>query len=289
MHAVIRLFMLAALSVTGTLLAEPVSQDMYYTPPQSHLVYVDTTSGNVVIALNDAIAPHHVARFQELVKSGFYNNKHFYRVIEGFVAQGGANEEVTGSPLTAPLDAEFSAKNVEGFYEIQRPAAYAPVSGFIYGFAAGTTPSRDAYWLAHCPGTLAMARDNGKDTGSTEFYIVIGQAPRHLDRNMSVFGRVVAGMDVLQRLPRGDVANGGVIGTPTEDSKINAMKLGTQLPAAAQRHFSIQRGGHPDYQKKIQAARELANPFFADKSLAPRPIDVCYYQTGVEEVTEQPH
>ncbi|MDC2890312.1 peptidylprolyl isomerase [Psychrosphaera algicola] len=62
--------------------------------------------------------------------------------------------------------------------------------------------------VLHCSGTVAMARGNGADSASSEFYIVIGHAPRHLDRNMSVFGRVVFGMDVVQRLPRGDKLKG---------------------------------------------------------------------------------
>src|SRR5690606_39743658 len=59
-------------------------------------------------------------------------------------------------------------------------------------------------WLTHCPGIVAMARNNEPDTGSTDFYIVIGQAPRYLDRNLTIFGRVIDGMEVVQRIHRGD-------------------------------------------------------------------------------------
>lgn len=280
------LTVLLSLFISASVAAAPASTADFYSVSQKDLVYVDTQYGTVVIWLTDKIAPTHAQRFRDLVKSGYYNGKNFYRVVDGFVAQGGANVEEQDIPLAEPMKAEFTAKNVEGFYEIQRPAPFAPVTGFIDGMPAATTPSRDSYWFAHCPGTLAMARDNNPDTGSTEFYIVIGQAPRHLDRNMSVFGRVLSGMEVLQQLPRGKKENSGVIENLTDKSAITAMKLGTQLPAGAQRHFLIQLPGHPDFQKKLEAARQLANPFFADKTLAPRPIDVCYYQPEIKEVTQ---
>ena len=63
---------------------------------------------------------------------------------------------------------------------------------------------RRAEWLIHCPGTFAFARDNDADTATTEFYIVIGEAPRRLDRNLTAFGRVLDGMQYLQKLERGD-------------------------------------------------------------------------------------
>lgn len=253
----------------------------WYQVPQSDLVYLQTTQGPVIIALTDSIAPQHAQRFRELVKSGFYNNRYFYRVIEGFVAQAGSNGTHRAGDSTAPLPAEFTASSVEGFYEVERPAPFAPVSGFINGFAAATTPDRQRYWLAHCPGTVAMARDNKADTGATEFYVVLGQAPRHLDRNMSVFGRVVDGMAALQKLPRGSADNHGVLKDFSEASELIDARLGTDVPKYRRRQVALQLPGHSDYQKKVAEARAMSNPFFVDDALAPRPIDICYYHPEV--------
>ncbi|QPG04663.1 peptidylprolyl isomerase [Salinimonas marina] len=259
-------------------------KDFWYLIPQSDLVYIDTNQGQVVVALTDSVAPEHVKRFKTLVSEGFYNQQHFYRVIEGFVAQAGANAQQPEGEAYPPLPAEFSKSSVEGFFEVERPAPFAPVAGFINGFAAGTTPDRQGYWLTHCPGAVAMARDNKADTATTDFYIVLGQAPRHLDRNMSVFGRVVAGMAALQRLPRGEKDNGGVISRPGEASAIVGAALGTSLPADQQRRFRIQLPGHSAYQNRLLTTKTLSNSFFVDKSLAPRAIDICYVQTLVEEI-----
>ncbi len=256
----------------------------WYTPSQSELAYIHTPDGLAIIALTDSIAPNHVNRFKRLTKNKFYDNQSFYRVIDGFVAQGGSNGNHELSEATSPMAAEFTRKSVEGFYEVERPDMFAPASGFIKGFPAATTLARDSYWLLHCPGMVAMARDNKKDTATTEFYIVLGQAPRHLDRNMSVFGRVMAGMDVLQRLPRSGHINSNITASTNADNKIISIRMGDTLPAGAQRHFRIQLPSHPDYQAKIKMAKKLDNPFFHDRELAPRPIDVCYYQTQVEEL-----
>ncbi len=257
-------------------------EDFYYPVPQSDLVYLQTNHGTVIIALTDSIAPEHVKRFKNLVKQRFYNNRYFYRVIEGFVAQAGTNGTHKQNSSTAPLPAEFTATSVEGFYEVERPAPFAPVTGFINGFPAATTPDRQRYWLTHCPGMVAMARDNKPDTGSTEFYIVLGHAPRHLDRNMSVFGRVVDGMEVLQQLPRGARSNGGVLKDFSEDSELIDARMGDDVPASRRKQVRIQLPGHSEYEKKAAQARTLDNPFYVDDALAPRPLDICYYQTDVD-------
>ena len=75
----------------------------------------------------------------------------------------------------------------------REPDLFARQTGFIEGFAGARDPQGGTAWLAHCPGAVAMARNEGPDTSRTDFYIVIGQAPRYLDRNMNVFGRVVHG------------------------------------------------------------------------------------------------
>ncbi|WP_137167403.1 peptidylprolyl isomerase [Salinimonas lutimaris] len=281
LRALIALFLLSISFFTPA--EDAADAYFWYDIPQSKLVYVQTAHGQVVIALTDSIAPHHVARFTHLVKQGFYNNRYFYRVLEGFVAQAGSNSTHKLTESTLPLKPEFTAMAVEGFYEVERNSPNAPVSGFINGFPAGATPDRQRYWLAHCPGMVAMARDNSPDTGATEFYIVMGQAPRHLDRNMSIFGRVVAGMDALQKLPRGDTNNNGMIKDFSENSELIYAQMGDDLPVRRQRNFKIQLPGHSAYEKRAEQARTLSSPFFVDDALAPRPVDICYTMTEVVE------
>ena len=245
----------------------------------SHTITFVTTYGDVTLALHPALAPKHVARFKALIKEGFYDNQHFYRVVEGFVAQAGSNDSHDTnkfSPsLLSAIPAEFTQPLTTNIKAVESNDMFAPTTGFLDGFAVGLDNQRNEMWGLHCPGTVAFARNSEKDTASTEFYVVIGQAPRHLDRNMSVVGRVVEGMDVLQKLPRGKNDNGGVIEPLTEQSKIQRAFIHSNSAP----HYYIQTPRHPEYQKRINTGKRLDNPFFHDNTYGPRPIDVCYYQT----------
>ena len=257
----------------------PERSSDWYTVPGEHLVTFNTHYGDVVIALHPLLAPQHVARFTSLIKAGFYDNQYFYRVVEGFVAQAGSNDthDITAFPpsLLSPLRAEFTVPNSPDIHIVETNDMFAPATGFLDGFAVGIDATRNEMWGLHCPGTVAFARNSEKDTASTELYIVIGQAPRHLDRNMSVIGRVVKGMTALQQLPRGDTKDGGVLQALTESSKIHNVSMG----ASSEINYYIQRPSHEEYQSRMTTGRHLENPFFHDKTYAPRPIDVCYYQT----------
>ena len=249
-----------------------------------NLVTLQTHYGPVTIALEPDLGPQHVARFRNLIKEGFYDDRYFYRVVDGFVAQGGSNETHEVTPKTSLLKAEFTVPLKEAAMVVENNDPFAPATGFYHGFPVGIDKSRQEMWALHCPGTVAFARDNEKDTGSTEFYIVIGQAPRHLDRNMSVVGRVVSGMRALQKLPRGDNDKSGFIESPPAESKIVSTYIGaakdvktsdTQNAAP----FYLQLPTHSEYKKRIELGKNLESPFFHDKVYAPRPIDVCYYTT----------
>ena len=249
-----------------------------------NLVTLQTHYGPVTIALEPDLGPQHVARFRNLIKEGFYDDRYFYRVVDGFVAQGGSNETHEVTPKTSLLKAEFTVPLKEAAMVVENNDPFAPATGFYHGFPVGIDKSRQEMWALHCPGTIAFARDNEKDTGSTEFYIVIGQAPRHLDRNMSVVGRVVSGMPALQKLPRGDNDKSGFIESPPAESKIVSTYIGaakevktsdTQNAAP----FYLQLPTHSEYKKRIELGKNLESPFFHDKVYAPRPIDVCYYTT----------
>ena len=250
----------------------------------NNLVTLQTHYGPVTIALEPDLGPQHVARFRNLIKEGFYDDRYFYRVVDGFVAQGGSNETHEVTPKTSLLKAEFTVPLKEAAMVVENNDPFAPATGFYHGFPVGIDKSRREMWALHCPGTVAFARDNEKDTGSTEFYIVIGQAPRHLDRNMSVVGRVVSGMPALQNLPRGDNDKSGFIESPPAESKIVSTYIGaakdvktsdTQNAAP----FYLQLPTHSEYKKRIELGKNLESPFFHDKVYAPRPIDVCYYTT----------
>lgn len=257
----------------------------WYHVPQGNTATFKTAFGDVVIALHPTLAPKHVARFKALIGAGFYNEQAFYRVVDGFVAQAGSNDTHDTAQFTptllSPINAEFTQPLNSNVNVVETNDMFAPSTGFLDGFPVGVDKERNEMWGLHCPGVVAFARDSEKDTASTEFYIVIGQAPRHLDRNMSVVGRVVKGMDVLQKLPRGNRDTGGVLDNITQDSKIKQAYMHSNNTAP----YFVQTARHEEYQKRANTGKNLDNPFFHDNMYGPRPIDVCYYQTKTSNKT----
>jgi len=258
--------------------SQELEQEQYH-PKQDNLVYLYADTGLVVIELAPFMAPKNAAQFKALVNEGFYDGLDFYRVIEGFVAQGGDVTEKKVAKNSGTLEPEFarSLRQDSDFITVQSPEFLAEETGFIQGFPAGRSLSEKQEWLIHCPGTVAMGRNNEADSASSEFYIVIGHAPRHLDRNMSVIGQVIYGMENVQAMKRGvPSVNSGVIEDPSKRSKIVSAKLGSKLAKEQQINFTRNLVAGEDFQARLKSARTLDNDFFHYKGTGN--LDVCYYR-----------
>ena len=248
------------------------------TPELANQVYMQTDEGLVIIELAPFAAPKHVERFVNLVKTGYYDGLDFYRVIDGFVAQGG---DVSGEKTTEyqqPLKAEFTTpvSTDVPFLKVQQPDFMAPLTGFTQGFAVGRDEQQKQQWLAHCPGVIAMARSNEKDSATTDFYIVIGQATRHLDRNMSSFGRVIYGMPAVQSLKRAHINDAsGVIEDENARSKIQWVKMAADVPKDERIAVQVQDEFSEQVEQRLSSAKTLDNPFFHFKGNGN--LDICYY------------
>lgn len=253
------------------------------TPAIENQVYMQTDSGLVIFELAPFIAPNHVTRFKELVSSGFYDGLDFYRVIDGFVAQAGdiLGDKAKALPdkLQSPLKAEFTriAPQNSKFQLEQKTDFSAPQTGYLNGFSAGRDPSSKEEWLLHCPGILALARNTEKHSATTDFYVVIGQSTRHLDRNMSSFGKVIFGMPTIQSLKRASVnVASGVIEREELRSQIQWVKLAKDVEPKDRINVQIQRQDSATFQQKLESARTLSNPFFHFKGNGN--LDLCYHQ-----------
>src|SRR5690606_1363251 len=103
-------------------------------------------------------------------------------------------------PYTTP----FRSSEGLAFDRLPDADGYAPEVGFSNGFPTGRDPASGQAWLAHCYGALGAGRDVEADSSNgTELYVVDGQSPRQLDRNITVVGRVLKGMELLSVIPRG--------------------------------------------------------------------------------------
>ncbi|MEX2123759.1 MAG: peptidylprolyl isomerase [Woeseia sp.] len=238
--------------------------------------YMQLPGGEVIIELNPDFAPATVLQFQRLVSEGFYDGLSFYRVVDGFVAQGGDGSDMGGEPNGEPmLPAEFEREWADtlAFVSVQKPDMFAPETGFIDGFAAGRDTQSGKVWLTHCPGVVAMARNNEPDTGSTDFYIVIGQAPRYLDRNLTIFGRVVHGMDVAHRTIRGPAEANGMIAEGAPRTTIEKIVLAGDLPAGERKVVQVSDTMSDEFADVLQTRKKRGPPFFHHEP--PEVLDVC--------------
>jgi peptidylprolyl isomerase len=229
----------------------------------------------VVIELNPLFAPATVRQFKKLVQDRFYDGMAFYRVIDGFVAQGGDGSDL-GALSNLPLvDAEFEIDwdDEFPFVPVQSPDMFAAQTGLMDGFAVAREPESGKVWLTHCPGIVAMARNDDPDSSRTDFYIVIGQAPRYLDRNMNVFGRVAFGMDVVQRIKRGSALNNGIIEDETESSRIIRMQLVSDIPQEERLHSYVIDTNSKAFSRLLDDRRKRKQKFFHRQP--PSVLDVC--------------
>ena len=145
--------------------------------------------GEVKIELFDDIAPNHAKRIKELANAGKYDNVVFHRVIDGFMAQTG--------------DVKFGNSSGEDF-DLRRA-----------GMGGSDLPDLEQEFnsLPHDRGTLSMARSSDPNSANSQFFICFKAAP-FLDRQYTVFGKVISGMEFVDKIKRGDENNNGAVSEP---------------------------------------------------------------------------
>lgn len=230
--------------------------------------------GKVVVELAPQFSPKHVAQFSALVKKSFYDGTKFYRVIDGFVAQVGPKDggDKDKSVSTLAIEGQFSTDKNWSFTQVQNKDLFAPMTGFKDGFAVATDNNASA-WLTHCPGTLAMARGNEADSASSHFYFVIGQAPRYLDKIMTIFGRVVYGMEHIQAIQRTSVIEGEYAVDSREYTPIVSLKLMADIQVKERIIIEVENTESTAFVERLKKRRARENEFFYEKP--PSVLDVC--------------
>lgn len=176
----------------------------------NNTLYIELESGRVIVELNPQLAPNHAEQFRQLANENFYQGLNFYRFVENFVAQGGdmlEKRQVKRAKQTIESERIHQAQSSLPVTYLASGDGYAKDTGFLNGFALGADKVKNQYWQTHCPGAFAMARSNDPHSGGTEFYIVIGQAPRYLDKNLTVFGQVRQGIEHINTLTRRPVTD----------------------------------------------------------------------------------
>lgn len=259
--------------------------DEWRAPDPDNTLYMQIPAGRVVIELAPTFAPNHAVNIKTLVREGYFDGLSIYRSADNWVVQWGDPDEKNPRPLKTAkekLKAEFTAPiaSDKHFTRLNDFDGYAPQVGHSNGFPVGRDPKAGQTWLTHCYGMVGVARDNGADTGGgTTLYVVTGHAPRALDRNITVVGRVIAGMPLLSAMPRGP-APMGMYDKPEMNVSIASIKLAADVPAAERAKLEIMRTDSASYQKAVDAQRNRPGPFYV------RPagyIDLCNAPIPVRE------
>jgi peptidylprolyl isomerase len=273
----------------GDIIKTSKPSDWRPTDPANTL-YMDLPTGRVVIELAPDFAPLGIANIKTLVKEHYFDGLAIIRSQDNYVAQwGDPNAETKPKSLgsaRAKVPGEFSVpmSNDKHFVQQKDADGYAPQIGHSNGFPVGRDPKAGTTWLAHCYGMVGVGRDNDTDSGSgSELYAVTGHAPRHLDRNITLLGRVISGMPLLTTLPRGNEAL-GFYGPNEPRMPIVSVRLEADVPEAERSHFEVMRSEAPIYEQVLDAQRNRGGPW---NKFTANYLELCNAMLPVREKPKQ--
>lgn len=283
----------AASKLTPSTVIEQSTASDWRQPEQANLMYLEIGEQRIVFELSATFAPNHVQNLKTLVGQSYFDGLAVIRSQDNYVAQWGdpAEDEAT---LRSLGDAKeriphefYRAKKGLNINTINSRDAYADEVGFVEGFAVGSDKdSKHARaWLTHCYGALGVGRGMELDSGnSSSLYMVTGHAPRHLDRNVTLIGRVIEGAEALSSLPRG-TGPLGFYESADELTKIDRVRMGDTVPEAEQLHIEIMRTDTETFQNYVTARTHRLDDWFADPT---GKIEVCNVGVPSRPVTQIP-
>lgn len=259
----------------------------------------DGTERRIVMQLIGApFSQGWVANIRTLARANYWDDSQILRVQDNYVVQWGQpdpemgvepkavpeglkvmteGEYVAGSPnwLTGPvLQAKRQPQVFEDWPAPMMTDAYADFASFRDGWPiAGIQGMHLArQWPVHCYGMVGVGRNMSPDTGDgSQLYTVIGHAPRHLDRNIAVVGRIVEGIEHLSSLPRGT----GPLGFYEDESKrvpIVSVRMAADLPESERPRFEYLSTASESFARYADARANRRDPFFIQPAGG---ADVC--------------
>jgi peptidylprolyl isomerase len=237
--------------------------------PQNTL-YLELERGRVVIELAPDFAPRHVANVKALARERYYDGLAIIRAQDNYVVQWGdpnaekpdAARKVQHAQRTLPPEFDRAYDQRLSFTRLPDGDVYAPEVGFYNGLPVARDQRAGKMWLVHTYAMVGAGRDTAADSGGgLELYAVIGQAPRQLDRNVTLLGRIVQGMELLSVLPRGTGAM-GFYEKAEQHIPIKAVRVAADLPAAERTALEIMRTDTAAFQELIESRRNRPEEWF---------------------------
>ncbi len=260
-------------SLAEILEQSPASDWRALDPAQT--LYMELPGGRVIIELSPDFSPEHAENVRALARANFWDGAAILRSQDNYVVQWG-RAEGDARPLgeaRAEITAEEYDRPARGlpFTRMQDPDTYAVQTGFTNGFPAGRD-WRGRTWMLHCYGIVGVGRDSPPNTGNgAELYVVNGQAPRHLDRNLAMVGRVVQGMELLSSTSRG-TGPLGFYETERERTTIRSIRLASDVPEAQRTNLEALRTDSATFRHVVASRRHRREEFFVEPTGR---INVC--------------
>ena len=245
--------------------------DAWRTPDPQNVIYVEIATGRVVIELAPNVAPNHVANIRALIREQYFDGLPIKRSQDNYVVQWGTPDgqqprakKAAKSNLQPEFVRKLSSSEFSTFAFDRLPDidGYATQVGFTSGFHAGRDPKASEVWLAHCYGAVGVGRGNALDSAAgEELYVVTGHAPRHLDKNITLVGRVLQGMSLLSSLPRG-TGPLGFYDKPSLYTPIKSIRVAADVAPAERTNLEVIRTDTPTFQRAVEALRNRGGDWF---------------------------
>lgn len=236
-------------------------------------IYMELPAGRVIIELAPHYAPRHAANIRALARAGFFDGAAITRSQDNYVVQWGRDEGdpgPMGEGVLAMADEFARPRAGVPFNAAPDVDSYAAETGFSDGFPVARNGSLT--WMTHCYGMVGAGRGDTADSGSgAELYVVIGQAPRHLDRNVTLVGRVLQGMEILSVMPRGTGAL-GFYEDPGQRTPIASVRVAADLPESERVQLETLRTDSATFTALLESRRTRRESWFIEPTGR---INVC--------------
>ena len=274
---------------TTTQVLESAQASDWRRPDPENTLYLELATGRVIIELAPRFAPQHVANIKALTREKFFDGLPIARVQDNFVTQWGDVDKtrpIEAATRKLPDETVIAWNKALPIVKLPDADGYAPEAGWLDHFPVGIErkPSGQV-WMTHCYGTLGVGREDWPDNGSgSELYVVIGQAPRQLDRNIVVAGRALRGMELLASLPRG-TGPLGFYEKPDQRTPITRARIAADVPEAERSAIEVLRTDTALFTKYVESRRNRRDTWYL------RPAghtDVCAITPPVRDVAAKP-
>jgi cyclophilin family peptidyl-prolyl cis-trans isomerase len=253
----------AALAPSEIVAAAPASDWVAIAPADLMVMTLANGKQAVIQLMPQPFSQGWIGNIRKLAAAHWWDGLSVNRVQDNYVVQWGDASEKKAMPLGLVTVSEvaysLSRKTVVKTFPAIKDA-YAQEAGYIDGFAVASSDKK--LWPIHCYGIIGVGRNLSPDTGSgAELYTVIGHAPRHLDRNIAIVGRVISGIENLSSLPRGTGAL-GFYEKPEERVGITSVRLASELPTANQPRFEYLSTESKSFSAYADARANRRDAFF---------------------------